>query len=308
MQKKLKNAGLKAKVILAAACFLVVAAAVVFVYVKTGDSEKIIIEDVQAETVDMSRTVTAAGEVVTTGEKRIAISTSKVFKAMCVEENEIVKEGQHIVMYSNGTYEDAPADGFIKSIKAPASGSYAKSTNYVVFAPSDKMAIDITVPEGEINEVTAGDEAEIVVNADTSKVYTGKIVKKKAMSTSLLGEGTQSETASDMSFSVGSRSSRSSRKADSIAYYTVTLVFDNDGSLLPGMSAVCTITISESKGVTAVPVEAVRFDDEGKAYVVVVDGNSTENVYVTTGGSDADHVEITEGLKSGQTVRIERKG
>ena len=305
MQKSDKNANKIIKVIIAAACFLLVAAAVIFAYIKTAGEEKTVTEDVAVETVDMSRTVTAAGEVITTGEKRIAISTYNVFKAMCVEENELVKEGQHIVMYSNGTYEDAPSDGFVTGIKAPESGSYAKSTNYVTFASADKMAIDITVPESEINEVTVGDEAEIVVNADNSKTYTGRITKKKAMSTSLLGEGTQTETEQSNGFPGGSRSSRSS---DSIAYYTVTLVFDNDGTLLPGMSAVCTITISESKGVTAVPVEAVRFDDEGKAYVVVVNDNDTEKVYVTTGDSDADHVEIKDGLASGQIVRVERKG
>lgn len=304
MQKTLKNANMKMKVIIAAACFLLMAAAVIFAYIKTSGTEKTVTEDVAVETADMSRTVTAAGEIRTYNEKRIAISTYKVFKAMCVEENEIVSEGQHIVMYSDGTYEDAPSDGFITGIQAPESGSYAKATNYVTFASSDKMAIDITVPEGEINEVKKGDEAEIVVNADTSKVYTGKIVKKKAMSTSLLGEGTQSEVDQGSGFQSGKRS----RSADSMAYYTVTLTFDNDGSLLPGMSAVCTITISESKGVTAVPVEAVRFDDEGRAYVVVVDGSNTEKVYVTTADSDADYVEIKEGLTSGQIVRIERKG
>ena len=304
MQKKWNSTSNKAKVIIAAVCFLAIAAAVIFVFVKTSDTEKTVSEDVAVETVDMSRTVTAAGEVVTAGEERIAISTGKRFKAMCVEENEQVKEGQHIVMYSNGTYEDAPGDGFITGIKAPASGSYAKATNYVTFSYSDKMAIDITVPEGEINSVSVGDEAEIVVNADTSKVYKGSIVKKKAMSTSLLGEGTESEIEQGAGFSGNSRS----RSADSIAYYTVTVTFDNDGSLLQGMSAVCTITISEKKGVTAVPVEAVRFDSEGKSYVVVVDGNKTEDVYVTTGDSDAEYVEITDGLVSGQTVRIERKG
>ena len=73
------------------------------------------------------------------------------------------------------------------------------------------------------------------------------------------------------------------------------------------MSAVCTITISEKKDVTAVPIEAVRFDDDGKAYVALVDGAETRQVYVGTGDSDAEYVEITSGLETGETVRIERK-
>ena len=73
------------------------------------------------------------------------------------------------------------------------------------------------------------------------------------------------------------------------------------------MSAICTITKSEKKGVTAVPVEAVRFDDDGKSYVVTVSGDKTENVTVKTGVSDAEYVEIKKGLSGGETVRIERK-
>ena len=84
--------------------------------------------------------------------------------------------------------------------------------------------------------------------------------------------------------------------------------FENDGAILQGMSAICTITISEKKGVTAVPIESVMFDGEGKAYVAVVDGDETKQVYVTTGDSDADYVEITSGLEGSETVRIERKG
>ena len=63
MQKTLKNADMKMKIIIAAACFLLMAAAVIFAYIKTSGAEKTITEDVAVETADMSRTVTAAGEI-----------------------------------------------------------------------------------------------------------------------------------------------------------------------------------------------------------------------------------------------------
>lgn len=285
-------------------CILVITAAAAFVYMNFSAKEVVVTEDVQIETVDMKQSITAAGEVVTAEEENIAFSTSYYFKAMCVEEGEQVSKGQHLILYSNGTYEDAPADGFVTAINAPATGTVASSSNYLTFAYSDKMMIDITVPEGEINEVSQGDEAEIVVNSDTSKVFTGKISKKKALSTTLMSSSESSNTRSGQS----GESSSPFGSESSTAYYTVSLTFDNDGSILPGMSAICTITISEKKDVMAVPIEAVQFNDDGEAYVLVLSDTGTEEVAVTTGDSDADYVEITEGLEGDETVRIERKG
>lgn len=289
----------------AAAAFIVmIAAAAAFVYMGMDENEDTVTEDVPIETVDMKQSVTAAGEVVTAEEENIPFSTSKYFKAMCVEEGEQVSEGQHLILYADGTYEDAPADGFITAINAPATGSAAGSSNCLTFAYADKLMIDITVPEGEINEVSQGDEAEIVVNSDTSKTFTGRITKKKELSTTLMSASDSSRSGSGQSEDSDSPFGSES----STAYYTVSLAFDNDGTILPGMSAVCTITISEKNDVMAVPIEAVRFNDDDEAYVLVLSDAGTKEVAVTTGSSDAEYVEITDGLEGDETVRIERKG
>ncbi len=297
-----------ARILIILVIILIIAAAV-FLNIRQNDSSDIVTEDVKVTTADISQTVTAAGEIVTAEEEKIDFSTSKRFKAMCVEENEKVSEGQHIIAYSNGTYEDAPSDGYITAINAPSAGSYAGTSNYVTFAYEKKLKLDITVPEGEVNEISEGDTAEISVGSDGSMIYKGKIVSIKAISTTQLSSDSSStEQPSNSGFNSGKGGSGSSPfgSDSSTAYYTVSLSLKNDGKLKPGMSAIATITKSEKKGVTAVPVEAVGFDD-GKAYVVTVSGDKTKKVYVETGVSDAEYVEITEGLSGGETVRIERK-
>lgn len=294
-------------------CIAAAISVIIFGYVKMNDTEQIVTEDVQIQTVDMSQSVTAAGEVVTAEEEKIYFSTSKYFRAMCVEENEKVSEGQHLILYSDGTYEDAPADGFITAINAPATGSVGGTSYYITFAYADKLVVDITVPEGEINSVSKGDEAEIVVNSDTSKIFTGRITGMKAISTTLMSSSGSSGSSGSSSAGAGNGQSGDNESSpfgsdSSTAYYTVSLAFDNDGTILPGMSAICTITISRKSDIMAVPVEAVQFDDEGSAYVLVVEGSGTEKVSVKTGDSDADYVEITDGLDGDETVRIERKG
>ena len=295
MSGSLKKHPIVTGILTAAFCIIFIALAVFLIKRSNKETVTYISEDVSVTKVDLKQSVTAAGKIVTADSEKIYFDTDKVFSGMCVEESEKVSKGQHLIKYSDGTYEDAPDDGFVVSVNAPATGSYGGTSNYLNFSYAEKLTVDITVPEGEVNEISEGDTVEIVVNADTSKVYTGKIIKKKAMSTTQMGSGNSNS------------SSRFGSSAD-IAYYTVSVEFENDGAILRGMSAICTITISEKKGVTAVPIESVRFDDEGKAYVAVVDGEETKQVFVTTGVSDADYVEITSGLEGDETVRIERKG
>ena len=82
------------------------------------------------------------------------------------------------------------------------------------------------------------------------------------------------------------------------------IAFENDGDVRPGMSANCVIRLSDRENVLAVPVEAVMYDDDNKAYVEMEKGKTIEKVMVKTGESDPVNVEIIKGLKLGDKVRV----
>ena len=330
------------KVITGASILAAVILTVVILISQTGkDEDTTEYENQKVSTVSMEQTLTAAGEVAAAETEDIEFSTSKTFKTMCVEENETVVKGQHMIMYSNGTYEDAPADGVVTSINAPETGSVADSSNVLTFGKTGSLSLDITVPEDEISEISKGDKATIVVNSDTSKTFYGTITGKKAMSTTLISEKTSSSTdnsgtssdsdsssdsSSTSSGSSGSTSSGSSGSSSSggsgssssggsdpfgsessTAYYTVSMKFKNDGTIETGMSASCTITISDRSNVLAVPVEAIYYDKNNKPYVKIADGNSVEKRSVEIGESDASNVEITKGLKKGDIIQVPKQ-
>ena len=343
------------KVIAGASILAAVILTVVILISQTGkDEDTTEYENQKVSTVNMEQTLTAAGEVAAAETEDIEFSTSKTFKTMCVEENETVVKGQHMIMYSNGTYEDAPADGVVTSIKAPETGSVADSSNVLTFGKTGNLSLDITVPEDEISEISKGDKATIVVNSDTSKTFYGTITGKKAMSTTLISEKTSSSTdnsgtssdsdssgdsSSSSSGSSGSTSSGSSGSTSSgssgstssgssgssssgssssggsdpfgsessTAYYTVSMNFKNDGTIETGMSASCTITISDRSNVLAVPVEAIYYDKNNKPYVKIADGSSVEKRSVEIGESDANNVEITKGLKKGDIIQVPKQ-
>jgi multidrug efflux pump subunit AcrA (membrane-fusion protein) len=77
-------------------------------------------------------------------------------------------------------------------------------------------------------------------------------------------------------------------------------------TLVDGMSADATIILSTAKGVLAVPVESL-LTEGGKKYVTLVTteagGKSTRTKTVVTTGLEGDeYVEITSGLKAGDTI------
>ena len=260
----------------------------------------------EVKAVTMTQTITGAGEITSAQVKKVDFDTDTVFLGMCVEEGDLVTEGQHLISYSDGSYTDAPMDGIISSVEVPKTGTYA-SDESITISSVDELLLNISVPEDEIDHVETGSLAEIVVNSDTSSVYEGKVVSVKAISGKLLDSMTNSdeEAEEEASEEEGIQAeSKTETNAGSESFYTAAIKFKNDGNLKTGMSANATITISDRKSVLAVPIEAVQFDESDQAYVQRIDGDKITKTKVGTGESDANYVEITKGLQAGDLVQI----
>ena len=94
---------------------------------------------------------------------------------MCIEENDIVKKGENILKYSNGTYLTADYDCLIISYSVPETGNKCTSSNYVEVQNIETLKLNISVDETEINKIEKGQEVEIKLSALDNKTYTGKI-------------------------------------------------------------------------------------------------------------------------------------
>lgn len=296
------------------ACFAAILL-VVFFAAKPAASSEETVRDAEVTAVTMEHTLTAAGEIEAAKSEEIAFDTAKSFRGMCVEEGDQVRKGQHLISYSDGTYTDAPAAGVVAEINAPETGNTAGDSNTVVLDYTDTLLLSITVPEEEINLVEKGDDAQITVNADSSKTYEGKVTSIKALSdTQISGlESSSTASSSEESETGGTASGSSEAKTSGqsagktsgqTASYTVKLKLDNDGSLKLGMSASCTVVIASSSNVAGIPVEAVLFDEDDEPYVYQVDGKEVAKKKVEIGESDPTYVEITKGLQIGDVVRI----
>lgn len=260
--------------------FIIVGAICFFVGRQIGlntdtSSSNVTIEDVEASTRTITKTLSASGQVSAYATNKISLNTNYKYKALYVEEDDIVKKGQKILKYTNGKYLVAPYDLVITKINVPDSGKKVTSSHYIEVYRVDYLIINISVNESEITSLSLNQKVNVSLTVDSTKTYTGKITKIS---------------------SVGSYSSSGST-------FDVEVTLKNDGNIRVGNSVSCTINIDELKDAITVPINAVQVSGS-KKFVVLVNGEETSEVEVETGLSDDTYVEIKSGLSVGDTVRV----
>lgn len=272
--------------------------------------------------VHMTQTLTASGKVQAGETTKVPFDKGKAFRVMAADKNELVRKGQPLVYYTNGTHTDAPITGIVKTIRAPKSGAATSDAYYVTMDNTQNLYLNVMIPEDKINVVSKGDPADIVINAYSDREYTGKIISIQGVSSKMKSEESDDSESDDSDDSEdGSADTDEDENYDSeedgsdysedgesegTAYYAINIAFENDGDLRPGMSASVVITISDRDDVLAVPVQAVRFDRKDRPYVERIDGKDITKVNVETGESDPVNVEIKKGLTEGDQIRVIR--
>lgn len=234
------------------------------------------ITEVTVGTQTIQKTLTSSGQINSAETEKVSLNTSKYFKTMCVEEDDTIKAGENVLKYTNGTYLTLDQDCVITSYSVPDTGDICTDSNYVEVQYLDTLKLTLSINEAEIQNVKEGQEVEIILTADETRTYTGKITKID---------------------SIGSYASSGST-------FTATVEFKNDGNIKLGMTASCTVILEEASDVIAVPIAAVQETDNNKYVVVVKEDGTTENIEIETGISNDNYVEVKSGLNGGETVQV----
>lgn len=270
----------KNKVLIILAIVLILIIVLIFTLVfkfKEKDNISVTEKVVEVSNQTIISTLTASGEVEAANIEKISLNTSYYYLTMCVEKEELVKKGENILKYTNGKYLVAPYDCVIMGINVPEVKDICTSSNYVYIASTDELNMNINISEEDIKKVSTNQEVEIVANYDETKIYKGKIIKINDIGTASSG-GTN---------------------------FAAIASIENDGYLKLGMSATCTITLEKDENVVALPIEAIQYEDDKKFVYKLNENNETEKIYVETGKSDANYVEITSGLSLGNKVKYD---
>lgn len=183
----------------------------------------------------------------------------------------------------SGSSDSGSAAGSSDSSESVSTDGSSTSAQYSAYetaafsiASDEKATVSINVDELDITSVKEGQTAKITLDAIDGEEFEGTIT------------------------SVSSEASSGS----SSAKYPVEITFDKTDDMRIGMTASASISIDEAEDAVLIPVDALQ-EKGNKTFVYTEkdsDGNLSGEVKVETGLSNGNKVEITSGLKSGDTV------
>lgn len=151
------------------------------------------------------KVINSTAEVSSALTEKIELHATYYLEESYINENGLVKIGENILKYTNGTYLTAPYDCVINKINIPNKDEKCTNEHYIQISSNNTLRVQINVDETKINSISVGKKANVEISALESKNIEGTITKI-------------SSTASNRNF-------------------TVTVEFENDGSIKLGMTA-----------------------------------------------------------------------
>lgn len=205
--------------------------------------------------------------------------SNSTVRTVYVAAGDDVKSGDRLVRLSNGETVTADFDGRVNVMSVESGDEVAQGDSLVQIADFSRMRVSFRVDEYDINDVAVGQACTITVTS----------IEKSFESTIAAIDYISSSTGN-------------------VAYYTATAYVDVEDGVLPGMQVTVTIPQEEARDVVILKVDALSFDATNQAYVYMKDeAGALNQVQVTTGVSNGNYIQITEGLDEGDEVYVEAK-
>ena len=231
-----------------------------------------------ATTGSISNALSFSGNLSLIDSATYSASSSGTVKTVYVAVGEDVTEDAKLVRLSNGETITADFAGRVNKLNVSESDEITQGTEVVQIADFKHLKVSFRVDEYDIGDVSVGQACTVTVTSSEQEYETFI------------------DTIDYISASGGN-----------VAYYTATAYVDvDDDSVLPGMQVTVNITQEEAKDAVILKVDAISFDETNQAYVWMKDesGELTQ-VYIKTGVSNGNYIEVTEGLSDGDEVYVE---
>lgn len=172
----------------------------------------------------------------------------------------------------------ASQDGLVTSVEYDEdTATSATETQILTLYPQKQMTVTISIDETDILSMKEGQEAQITVSSVSDDAFTGSV--------------TSISKAADTSTGV--------------TRYSAEVTLDREEGMLVGMTADVDVRIEGTENALIIPVDALH--QNSASYYVYTGYDEAQKRYtgrteVTIGMQNDDDVEITSGLKEGDTV------
>ncbi len=227
----------------------------------------------------ISNSMSFSGSIQLQNNETLTADSAAIVRQIYVSEGERVTKGQRLMRLSDGTTLKAGFDGEVNLISVEESDEVASNANLIQIVDFENMQVSMRVDEYSITDLQLGQRCRITITA--------------------LGETFDSQIA---------HINRIASGGGNTAYYTVTAEVKVTSNVLPGMAATVTIPQEEAIDTVILNKDALSFANDNSAYVLMYDDQQVlQRIPVTIGLDNDNYVEITSGLKAGDTVYAEAK-
>ena len=184
----------------------------------------------------------------------------------------------------------SPVDGTVVSrnvdVGQTVAASFQTPTLFMVAQDLTKMQIETSVSEADIGKVQVGQDVNYTLDGYQDSVFHGKVTQVRISPTTV----------------------------QNVVTYTVIVdVLNEDGRLIPGMTANVSIITSKKENIMTVPNAALKFtpnvDGTGPKYkeqgIWIMENNRPKRINIVVGVSDDVNTEIsTQELKGNEKVIV----
>ena len=213
------------------------------------------------------------------------------------EEYNIAKSKYDVARINLGyAFIDSPVSGVVISrevdIGQTVASSFSAPTLFQIAEDLTKMQIETSVSEADIGSIKEGQKVEFTVDSYPSKIFEGTVKQIR------LNPVTESNV---------------------VVYNVIIEIFNEDKTLMPGMTAYVTIPIGEVKNVKKISTVALRFSpdsrlldimgvekperEKGKVILYKLVGDKVVPIQVKVGLADLSQIEVEgDDIKEGDKI------
>lgn len=172
----------------------------------------------------------------------------------------------------------ASQDGLVTSVEYDEdTASSATETQILTLYPQKQMTVTISIDETDILSLKEGQEAQVTVSSVSDDAFTGSVTSISKVADTSTG----------------------------VTRYSAEVTLDREEGMLVGMTANVDVRIEGTENALIIPVDALH--QNSASYYVYTGYDEAQKRYtgrteVTIGMQNDDDVEITSGLKEGDTV------
>jgi len=230
-----------------------------------------------ATTGSISNALSFSGSFALKNSESLYPDGTTTVRSLYVSAGDNVNEGDRIARLANGDILKSGISGRVNVLNVSEGDSVDMNTEIAQIVDFGTLSVSIRVDEYDISDVYVG-QACTVTSTSQEKSFDTVIKSINYVSSS----------------------------SGNVAYYTATADVAVSEEILPGMQASISIPQETVENVVILKMDALSFDNSNQAYVWMKDEN--EQLYevpVEVGVDNGNYIEITSGLKDGDTVYVE---